>query len=84
VKSRIPNTKRRRRPKRSPSAAPVRRSTANVKVYALTVHSSCEIVACRSCRITGSAVETTRLSRETMNSAAEVITSVQIIERFCL
>ena len=36
-----------------------------------------EIVACRSRRITGSAVVTTRLSRLTMKSASEVIVSVQ-------
>jgi hypothetical protein len=50
----------------------------------LTVHSSCEIVAWRLCRITGSAVVTTRLSRLTMKSATEVIAIVQIIERFCV
>ena len=73
----------RRRPKRSPSAAPVIRSTANVSVYAFTVHSSCEIVAWRFSRMTGSAVVTTRLSRLTMKSATDVITIVQIIERDC-
>ena len=67
----------RRRPKRSPSAAPVRRKTAKVSVYAFTVHSSCSIVASRSVRITGSAVETTRLSSTTMNSATDVIANVQ-------
>ena len=67
----------RRRPKRSPSAAPVRRKTAKVSVYAFTVHSSCSIVAPRSVRITGSAVETTRLSSTTMNSATDVIANVQ-------
>ncbi len=67
----------RRRPKRSPSAAPVRSSTAKVSVYALTVHSSCESDACRSRRITGSAVVTTRLSSVTMKSATEVIANVQ-------
>ena len=81
VKSRRPNVNSRRRPNRSPSAAPVSRSTANVSVYALTVHSSCEIVACRSRRITGSAVVTTRLSRLTMKSASDVITSVQMVTR---
>ena len=39
VKSAIPSTNIRLRPNRSPSAAPVRRNTANVSVYALTVHS---------------------------------------------
>ncbi len=81
VKSTRPSTKSRRRPKRSPSAAPVSNSTANVSVYALTVHSSWEMVACRSRRITGSAVETTRLSRLTIKSATEVMASVQIVVR---
>ena len=38
VKIATPIASRRRRPKRSPSAAPVNSSTANVNVYALTVH----------------------------------------------
>jgi hypothetical protein len=67
----------RRRPNRSPSAAPVRRSTANVSVYALTVHSRFSIDALRSSRITGSAVVTTRLSRVTMKTPTEVIANVQ-------
>ena len=71
----------RRRPSRSPSAAPVRSSTAKVSVYALTVHSSCDSDACRSLRITGSAVVTTRLSSVTMKSASEVIANVQPIFR---
>jgi hypothetical protein len=57
-------------------------STATVNVYAFTVHSSCDSEACRSRRITGSAVVTTRLSSVTMKSATEVIANVQII--FCL
>src|SRR5688572_3733769 len=68
-----------RRPKRSPRAAPVRRKTAKVRVYAFTVHSSSSIDAPRSVRITGSAVETTRLSRTTMNSAIEVIANVHAV-----
>ncbi len=79
-----PMANMRRRPKRSPSAAPVSSSTAKVSVYALTVHSSCEMDAFRSWRITGRAVVTTRLSRLTMKSATEVMARVQIIERFCL
>ena len=74
-----PTMNMRRRPKRSPRAAPVRRKTAKVSVYAFTVHSSCSIVASRSVRITGSAVETTRLSSTTMNSATEVIANVQSV-----
>ena len=72
-----PTANMRRRPNRSPSAAPVSSSTAKVSVYALTVHSSCESDACRSRRITGSAVVTTRLSRVTMKSATEVMANVQ-------
>ena len=77
VKSASPKMNIRRRPKRSPSAAPVSRKTAKVSVYAFTVHSSSSIVAPRSVRITGSAVETTRLSSTTMKSATEVIANVQ-------
>ena len=73
VKIPRPITNMRRRPKRSPSAAPVSRKTANVSVYALTVHSRPSIDASRSVRITGSAVETTRLSSVTMTSAIDVI-----------
>ena len=67
------------RPKRSPRAAPVKSNTANVSVYALTVHSSCSSVAPRSTRITGMAVETTRLSSTTMKSAIDVTTNVQTV-----
>ena len=77
VNTRIPTTKISRRPNRSPSAAPVRSSTANVRVYALTVHSSCDSEACRLWRITGSAEVTTRLSSVTMKSATDVIPNVQ-------
>jgi len=52
-------------------------STAKVSVYALTVHSRSSMDALRSVRMTGIAVETTRLSRETMKSAIEVIANVQ-------
>jgi hypothetical protein len=38
----------RRRPKMSPTRPPVTRRTAKVSVYALTVHSSDDSVACRS------------------------------------
>ncbi len=79
VKMASPMMNMRRRPKRSPSAAPVRRKTAKVSVYAFTVHSSSSIVAPRSVRITGSAVETTRLSSTTMKSATEVIANVQVV-----
>ena len=77
VKIASPITNSRRRPKRSPSAAPVRSSTAKVRVYALTVHSRLSSDACRSLRMTGIAVVTTRLSSVTMTSATDVITNVQ-------
>jgi hypothetical protein len=48
-------------------------------VYAFTVHSNWLSEAWRSCRITGSAVVTTRLSRVTMKSATEVIAKVQSV-----
>jgi hypothetical protein len=70
-----PAVNMRRRPKRSPSAAPVISSTAKLRLYALTVHSSCSIEAARSSRIVGSAVETTSESRETMNDAIDVSAS---------
>ncbi len=79
VKMASPTASIRRRPKRSPSAAPVRRKTAKVRVYALTVHSRLSIVAPRSSRITGSAVVTTRLSSVAMKTATEVIAKVQMV-----
>ena len=53
--------------------------TAKVSVYALTVHSRPWSEAPRSCLITGSAVVTTRLSSETMNTATEVTMKVQMV-----
>jgi hypothetical protein len=63
--------KRRRRPNRSPRAAPVINSTAKLSVYALTVHSSCSIEAPRSSRIVLSAVVTTSASSATINDPTE-------------
>ena len=79
VKIAMPATNIRLRPKRSPSAAPVSSRTANVSVYALTIHSSEDSDAPRWRFITGSAVVTTRLSNDTMNTATDVMASVQII-----
>ena len=76
VKTPSPIANMRRRPKRSPRAAPVSSSTAKDSVYALTVHSSDWIVAPRSSRMLGSAVVTTRLSSTTMKSATETIAKV--------
>ena len=54
-----PTASIRRRPSRSPSAAPVSSSTAKLSVYAFTVHSSAASDACSWTLITGSAVATT-------------------------
>src|SRR6476619_3837538 len=77
IKIPIPIRKTRLRPNRSPRAAPVISRTANVRVYALTIHWSSWSDAPRSVLMTGRAVVTTRLSRATMNSASEVTTNVQ-------
>ena len=79
VKMPSPITNIRRRPKRSPSAAPVRRKTAKLRVYALTVHSRSSIEAPRSPRITGREMVTTRLSSVAMKRATDVITNVQMV-----
>ena len=77
VKIATPAMNSRRRPKRSPSAAPVSNSTAKVSVYALTVHWSVCRLAPRSSWIAGSAVVTISRSRLNMNSAAAVSANVQ-------
>ncbi len=79
VKMPSPTASIRRRPNRSPSAAPVRRKTAKVRVYALTVHSRLSMFAPRSLRITGSAVVTTRLSSVAMKTATDVIAKAHIV-----
>ncbi len=63
VNTAMPRTKIRRRPNRSPMAAADSNSTAKVRVYAFTVHSRPESPAWRWTRITGRAVDTTRLSK---------------------
>ena len=67
-----PNRNILRRPKMSPSRPPVTSSTANVSVYAFTVHSSAASEACRSRWIDGSATFTTVLSSMIMNSAKHI------------
>jgi hypothetical protein len=84
VKMPRPATKTRRRPSRSPSAAPVSRKTAKASVYALTVHSSASSDAPRSSRMLVSALLTTRLSRLTMKMATAVTASVQPGRRRCI
>ena len=76
-KSPSPAANSRRRPNRSPSAAPVISSTAKLSVYALTVHSSCSIDAPRWTRIVGSAVVTTSASSATISDAMEATASTQ-------
>src|SRR3954452_24705554 len=71
-----PNRNIERRPKMSPIRPPVTSNTANVSVYALTVHSSDEIDAWRSRWIEGSATFTTVLSSMIMNSAKHMAASV--------
>ena len=77
VNSASPTMNIRRRPKRSPSAAPVSSSTAKLSVNALTVHSSPARPVPRLRRITGSAVVTTRLSSAAMNCATPVTRTAQ-------
>jgi hypothetical protein len=67
----------RRRPKRSPSAAAGSSSTARLRLYELTVHSSSSIEAPRSCRIVVRAVETTSVSSATISDATEVSARTQ-------
>ena len=59
----------------TPRRPPVTSSTANVSVYAWTVHSSEEVVACRLRWIDGSATFTTVLSSMIMNSAKHIAPS---------
>jgi hypothetical protein len=66
VNSATPQTKMRRRPSRSPSAAAVMMPAATVMPYAFTVHCSVGMPACKSCSIRGNAVTTTSASRMTM------------------
>ena len=76
AKTTTPKRNMRRRPKMSPSRPPVTSRTANVSVYALTVHSRPESVAPRSSWMEGSATFTTVLSSMIMNSAKHIAASV--------
>ena len=71
-----PMRNQRRRPKMSPRRPPVTSSTANVSVYALTVHSRFDVETPRSRWIDGSATFTTVLSSMIMNSAKHIAPSV--------
>jgi hypothetical protein len=61
VKTASPVQNMRRRPKRSPSAAPVSSEQANARLWAFTVHSRSERLV--SSETPGSAVVTTGVSR---------------------
>ena len=64
-----PAASSRRRPNRSPSAAALSSSTPRLRLYALTIHSSCSTPAPRSSRMVVSAVDTTSVSSATMKDA---------------
>jgi hypothetical protein len=73
-----PNTNVRLRPKRSPTAAAVISSTAKLRLYALTVHSSWPIDACRCTRTVLSAVATTTVSSAAIIEATPVRTTTHV------
>src|SRR5262249_879917 len=77
VKIARPTRKIRFRPNRSPSLPPSRMRAANVRMYALTVHSRFSGLVMLSERwIEGSATFTTVLSSMIMNSAKHIANSV--------
>ncbi|MGX1224304.1 hypothetical protein RKD42_005563 [Streptomyces ambofaciens] len=77
VKTPMPIANSRLRPKRSATAAADSSSTAKTRVKELTVHSSPARLASRLSLSFGRAVVTTRLSRDTMNTATEVTAAVR-------
>jgi hypothetical protein len=81
VKTTRPIRNIRRRPIRSPIADAVSRNAANGSVYAFTNHWRLVSEECRSLRITGSAVLTTRLSSVTMKVGMPTAASTAAIER---
>src|SRR5579859_1039376 len=72
VKRPSPVTSIRRRPKWSPSAAPVKSSTAKLRLYAFTVHWRASIDAPKSTRMVLRALVTTSASSATMNDATDI------------
>ncbi len=77
-----PNTARptdiiRRRPNRSPSAAPVNSNAAKLTPYAVTIHCSEPVDVPRSRRIVSSDVVTTSRSSATMNDATDAAANTQ-------
>src|SRR5262249_31191911 len=73
-----------RRPYRSPTTAPVISSTAKLRLYALTTHSSCSTDAPRSRRILLSAVETANVSSAAINEPTPVSTTTHRVIAFVL
>src|SRR5512146_3037367 len=63
------------RPQRSAIAPDASTSAANVSVYALTTHSTCEKSACSARAMAGSETATMFASRLTMNDGAETQSS---------
>jgi len=73
----IPAANMRRRPKRSPSAAPVSSSTAKVRLKALTVHCSVSTALPKSARMVAKAVVMIMASSAIMKDASAVTPSTQ-------
>ncbi len=84
MNSAMPAANRRRRPNRSPSAAPVSSSTAKLRLKALTVHCSASIGAPKSARRVASAAVNTWVSSATMKDASAVTPSTQFFSSLAL
>ena len=77
--NRIPAANSRRRPNRSPRAAPVNSSTAKLRLKALTVHCRVSIGVPNSARMVARADVSTCVSSATMKDASEVIASTSLL-----
>ncbi len=75
--SAIPTANTRRRPKRSPSAAPVRSRTANARLKALIAHCSVATGLASSVRMAAKAVVMISESSAIMKDASEVTPRIQ-------
>jgi hypothetical protein len=80
MKMAMPARNIRRRPSRSPSAAPVSSSAAKLRLYPLVIHCRVSSEAAKSRRIETSAVVTTSASRATMKATSEVPPSTHCFE----
>jgi hypothetical protein len=74
----------RRRPKRSPSAAPVGRRTAKLRLEAFTVYSSASIEVPRSTRVALKAAATTIASSIAMSEVIDVSARTHVFLAFSL